>query len=126
MHLNLGDLALDNHTKPSLIRLKIKQSKTDPLRQGAKIFLGATAGHICPVKALLQYIAVYSPTPGPLFVFQSGTPLTHKALVSHVQSSICHSGISPTAYTGTVLGLDYCGRMEVERFTYSDAGAVEE
>ncbi len=100
MHLNLGDLALDSHTKPSLIRLRIKQSKTDPLRQGADIFLGATAANICPVKALLHYTAVRSPTPGPLFVFPSGTPLTCKALVSHMQSALCHSGISPTAYTG--------------------------
>ncbi len=100
VHLNLADLALDSHKQPSLIRLRIKQSKTDPLRQGADIFLGATAANICPVKALIHYIAVRSPTPGPLFVFQSGTPLTRKALVSHVQSALCHAGISPAAYTG--------------------------
>ncbi len=90
MHLNLGDLALDSHTKLSLIRLRIKQSKTDPIRKGADIFLGATAANICPMKALLHYIAVRSPTPGPLFVFQSGTPLTRKALVSHMQSMLWH------------------------------------
>ena len=34
VHLSLSDLAVDSHTTPSIIRLRIKQSKTDPFRQG--------------------------------------------------------------------------------------------
>ena len=42
VHLNLSDLALDSHTNPSVVQLRIKQSKTDLFRQGINIFLGKT------------------------------------------------------------------------------------
>ncbi len=100
VHLNLQDLAIDSHSNPSLVRLRIKQSKTDPLRQGVDVFLGATNTNICPVQALVWYIAVRSPSPGPLFVFQSGSPLTRTSLISYVQSALRRSGISSSAYTG--------------------------
>ena len=71
-HLNLGDLTLDSHTHPTLVRLKIKQSKTDPFRQAVEVFLGHTYTPLCP---LIQYLRVHSPTPGPLFVLSTGSPL---------------------------------------------------
>ena len=37
---------------------------------------------------------------GPLFQFQSGTPLTTSALVSHLQSTLCHIGIDSSPFTG--------------------------
>ena len=48
VHLNLADIAVDSHIAPSLIRLRIKQSKTDPFRQGDDIFLGATGSRRLP------------------------------------------------------------------------------
>lgn len=58
VHLNLADLAIDSHEAPSLIRILIKQSKTDPFRQGVEVFLGATKADICPVQALIQYLGI--------------------------------------------------------------------
>jgi hypothetical protein len=58
--LNLSDLALDNHTAPSMARLCIKQSKTDPFRQGVEVFLGKTGSEVCPIQALVHYIGVRS------------------------------------------------------------------
>ena len=100
VHLSLRDLAVDSHTAPSIVRLRIKQSKTDPLRQVVDIFLGVTNTSICPVQALIQYIAVRNPSPGPLFVFQAGTPLTWSSLVSHLQAALQMAGVVPSAYTG--------------------------
>ena len=37
---------------------------------------------MCPVKALLAYLALRPPTPGPLFIFQSGIPLSREVLVA--------------------------------------------
>ena len=37
VHLNLGDIAQDSHTAPSLIQVHIKQSKIDPFRKGVDI-----------------------------------------------------------------------------------------
>ena len=42
VHLNLDDLAIDSHSAPSMVRIHIKQSKTDPFRQGTDVYLGAT------------------------------------------------------------------------------------
>ena len=100
VYLNLGDLAIDSHTAPSLIRIRIKQSKTDPFRQGVDIFVGATKADICPVQALVNYIGVHGTTPGPLFVFRSGAPLTRATLATEVQAALKLAGVAPDAYTG--------------------------
>ena len=81
VHLNLQDLAVDDPSGPTLFCIRIKQSKTDPFRQGADIYLGATHGSICPVRALVDYVAVWSRELGPLFVYRAGTPLTRSRLV---------------------------------------------
>ena len=39
VHLNLSDLALDNHSNPTMVQLRIKQSKTDPFRQGVNVYI---------------------------------------------------------------------------------------
>ena len=101
VHLSLSDLAVDSHTTPSIIRLRIKQSKTDHFSQGVDIFLGATNADICPVQAVLQFLAMRNPSPGPLFVFQSGSPpLTRATLVSHLRTALQKAGIPHSAYSG--------------------------
>lgn len=84
VHLNLNDIAVNNHAAPTIIRVQIKQSKTDPFRKGVDVFLDATNSAICPVDAIIRYIAVRSPTPGPLFVLQSGVSLTRSYLARSV------------------------------------------
>jgi len=37
-HLSLADITLDNRRSPTLVELHIKQSKTDPYREGASVF----------------------------------------------------------------------------------------
>ena len=100
VHLNLADLAIDSHENPSLIRLLLKQSKTDPFRLGVEIFLGATKADICPVQALIQYLGIRKPIPGALFIFTSGCPLTCSALVSHLQAVLKQAGIQQEHYNG--------------------------
>ena len=101
-HLSLGDVALDSHSAPSVVRLRIKQSKTDPFRQGMDVYVGATnaCSGICPVEALLAYIAIREANPGPLFIFQSGASLTRGSLVQHLQAALTQAGIPCTSYTG--------------------------
>ena len=66
VHLNLGDLTLDSHTHPTLVRLKIKHSKTDPFRQGVDVFLGRTDTPLCPVQALIPISGGALPNTRPL------------------------------------------------------------
>ena len=100
VHLNLADLAVDSHSDPSMIQLRIKQSKTDPFRQGVEVFLGRTGTAICPVTALVGYIAVRNPLPGPLFILTSGAPLTRPYLVSSLQAALRSAGLDDKQYNG--------------------------
>ena len=89
-HLSLKDIALDNKTFPSLVRINIKQSKTDPFRKGFHLFLGCTGHHICAVKALFPYLAVYGSTEGPLFITKEVFPLTRHRFSTEL-SRILHA-----------------------------------
>ena len=40
--LVVQDVAVDSHTNPSMVRVHLTQSKTDPFRHGVDIFLGRT------------------------------------------------------------------------------------
>ena len=58
VHLNVSDIAVNNPASPTVIRVSIKQSKTDPFRRGVDLFMGKTGTDLCPVKAILQYLVV--------------------------------------------------------------------
>ena len=75
-HLSLKDISIDNRCNPRLIKVHIKQSKTDPFREGVDIYLGATDNPICPVSGILPYLAVKGTQPGPLFITNDGKYLT--------------------------------------------------
>ena len=98
VHLSLSDVALDSHSTPSLIRLCIKASKTDPFRKGVDIFLGRTSSSLCPVKAMIAYLPMRGPAPGPLFVFQDGTILSRSRLVSAIRTCLSAAGMEEGAY----------------------------
>lgn len=78
VHLSLKDLAIDDKANPQLLRVTIKQSKTDPFRQGASLFLGRTDSSICPVSAVLPFLAVRGNQQGPLFLLNDGRMLTRQ------------------------------------------------
>ena len=48
----------DHESCPSTISLVIKQSKMDQERKGVTIVIGKTGDDICPVSALLSYLAL--------------------------------------------------------------------
>ena len=79
--------------------VKIKQSKTDPFQRGVDIYLGATGGTLCPIKAILPYLAL---TPkhrnGPLFIFEDGCSLTCQHFSSLLQNLLSRLGFNSTQY----------------------------
>ena len=100
VHLNVGDLALDNATQPSLIRVKVKQSKTDPFRKGVDLYLGRTGTDLCPVATLLDYLRARGTTPGLLFTFEDGRLLTRQRFVDLVREALQKAGIPREKYCG--------------------------
>ena len=99
-HLSFSDVALDDSANPKVVSVRIKQSKTDPFRLGVTIFLGRTGTHLCPVAALLSYMALRGPGVGPLFRFEDGRPLTRVRLVSALRIALANVGLNPGDYSG--------------------------
>ena len=76
-YLSLPDISVDNRDHPQLLKVTIKQSKTDPYRKGVDLYLGAINGMLCPVKALLPYLAIRPERANsPLFILKDGRRLT--------------------------------------------------
>ena len=61
---------------PSVISLNIKCSKTEQGSVGCQVILGKTGDNLCPIAALLDYLARRGDKPGALFEWQEGIPLS--------------------------------------------------
>ena len=100
VHLCLADLRYVPSQDQHRIELRIKASKTDQLRKGTTVSLGATNASICPVAALLDFLGVRGRTPGPLFVSESGSPLSRRLFVQKVQSALTEVGLPGKDFNG--------------------------
>ena len=92
------DVALDSHSSPSLMRVRIKQSKTDPFRLGVDIHLGKAPPPLCPISAMVAYIASRGPQPGPFFLFSDGSFLSRQRLVDSIRTA--SGGLNEGSYVG--------------------------
>ena len=85
-HLSLSSISVDSRVNPQLLKIIIKQSKTDPFRKGVSVFLGATGENLCPVRGILPYLAIRGTHLGPLFIFEDGRSLTRHRFSSALNS----------------------------------------
>ena len=111
VHLGFADVAVDDIVNPSFIRVAIKQSKTDPFRRGVQLFIGRTRTDLCSVAAMLSYLDVRGPGPGPLFKFVDGTGLTRSRFVARVREALRYNGHSfriGAATTAAARGIEDC------------------
>lgn len=99
-HLTFKDVAVDRLDNPSILRVNIKVSKTDPFRQGVNVCVGRSGCPLCPVVAMLDYLVARGGGPGPLFQFADGRPLTRTRLVEQVRTALSKAGIESTKYSG--------------------------
>ncbi|KAK3737442.1 hypothetical protein QZH41_000163 [Actinostola sp. cb2023] len=87
-HLQVSDISVDSATQPTCLRIRIKASKTDPFRQGCFVHIGRGSTTLCAVEATLDYLVRRGNSPGPLFIRQSGLPLSRSLLTSWLRSII--------------------------------------
>ncbi len=100
-HLSEGDVSLDSQNEPSVVRVHVKTSKTDPFRQGVYVYLGRTANELCPVAAVAAYLAVRGRRPGPFFRFVTGAPLSRELFVTHIRTALRqYENIDVNNYSG--------------------------
>ena len=93
------DVAVDSHTAPSHIVIHLKRSKNDPFGVGAWLHLGATGQWLCPVAALLGYLAVRPQLPSLLFLFRDGTTLSKPRLIGSLCQVLREVGVDSSRYS---------------------------
>ena len=98
-HLSFGDISVDSLQNPQLVRVHLRHSKTDQLGRGADIFLGRTDDHLCPVAAILAYLAVRGDSAGPLFRRANGLPLTKTWFIAEVREALSVLGHNQCHYS---------------------------
>ncbi len=94
------DISFDSINNPSMLKVRLKSSKTDQTRQGTDIYVGRTHNHLCPVVAMILYLAVRGIDNGPLFRFRDGTPLTRQVFVGKVKAALTQAGVDSSHYSG--------------------------
>ena len=87
------DISLDTSGKNCRFMLSIKISKTDQFQKGALVVLGATDSDLCPVAALLDYLAIWGQIPDALLCLEDGRPLKHRTFTASVQQYPSSSGL---------------------------------
>lgn len=80
--------------------MRLKKSKTDPFRKGVKITIGATRDGLCPVTAILAYLEYRGSGPGPLFVWQDGTPITCTRFEKQVREALTKANLPAKDFAG--------------------------
>ena len=98
--LSVSDVAVDSHESPQSLTIHLKWSKCDQYKVGVTIHMGCTFHTLCPVVALLRYLALRPVTPGPLFIFQDGSTLSNRKLSSALNAALGAAGINSGKYMG--------------------------
>ena len=98
--MSVGDVAVDDHSNPSIVRIHLQKSKTDKVGRGVDIYLGRTDEDLCPVAALLAYLALCGREPGPLFKMSDGRFLTKQIFIAKVRAALSVLRYDCSSYAG--------------------------
>ena len=98
--LSPADIQVDSRQSPKFISITLHSSKTDPFGNGCTLYIGHTDSEICPVTAVLAYLAIRPPIHVPLFLHANSSLLTWSSLVSAVRSALSDSGLDLSRYMG--------------------------
>ena len=99
-NLSYDDLAIDNAACPQTISIKIKRSKTDQEGRGVRVVVGKTANDLCPVVALMNYLALRGSNPGSSFMWEVSLPLTKSRFVSEVRKALSAANLPAANFAG--------------------------
>ena len=100
MHSTPMDVEVDSLVNPTMLGVRLKSSKTDQAWKGVYLYVGRTYNSLCPVVAMLRYLAARGFDQGPLFRLENGSPLTRAGLVERVRSALTKAGIKASHYCG--------------------------
>ena len=99
-HLSWNDVCVDCVERPLMIRVHLCMSKCDQFGQGVDVFLGHVDSPVCPVAAVLAYIAIRGSSPGPFFILDDSTPFTKGAFVTALRALLTEAGLNAELFAG--------------------------
>ena len=95
----------------------IKASKTDPFRQGVDKFIGKKDNKLCPVAAMLAYLAKRGNHKGMLFHYEDKKLLSHDQFMASVREALTTAGVDCKSYSshsfrnGAATSAEKCGLL---------------
>lgn len=95
-----GDVAVDKRDNPSMVRIHLHRSKCDQFGVGADIVLGRTGRPLCPVTAVLQYLAVRGSGPGVFFRRPDARVATKAWFTEQLREVLAALGLPQHLYAG--------------------------
>ena len=95
-----GDVCADSLSAPTMIQIHLKRSKYDQFGIGANILVGTTGAELCPVRAILDYIAVCGTQPGAFFLNSSQRPIVKPWFVEEIRRVLSSMGLPQQQYAG--------------------------
>ena len=83
----------------TVIRLSIKQSKTDPFHKGIQFFLGKTDHNVCLIAAILPCLALRGSKPDPLIMTYNSSSLTRHYFSTSLSAILSAAGVDQKRYS---------------------------
>jgi len=95
-----GDIAVDRRDTPTLVKIHLRCSKCDQFGKGVDIIIGRTGCSICPVTAIVNYLAIRGTRAGPLFQRPQAQSVTKAWFVEQLRDILSALGLPPHVYAG--------------------------
>ena len=92
--------SVDSYVAPSRLAVHLRRCKNDLFVAGTTLHLGATGQALCPVSAILGYLAIRPPTQGPLFFSKDASSLSRPKLVQSLRQVLSSVGVVCSSYSG--------------------------
>lgn len=123
LHLAWGDVAVDDARNPRMVRCHFKQSKTDQLGRGIDVVMGKTGLDLCPVAAVLGYIALRGDRSGLFLLTTEKVPLSKSDFIGKFRAILGRIGLPAEDYAGHsfIIG----AATSAPQFSSLDGGRVQ-
>ena len=105
VHLSIGDMAIDNPQEPSVVGIRVKQSKTDPFQKEIDLFLQKMVSLVCQEVVLLDYLQEQGIGSAPLIRYRHGCALNRPRFAAAVRSALKKAGVDQAKYCMHSFGL---------------------
>ena len=120
VHLNYSDISVDSPANPTIVKIWLKCSKTDPFRNGVDVYVGKTGQALCPVSALLNSMSPFAvKTKVCCLILVTVLPWPKASLWTNEEVSADTFVLARGSYRASTIGLDNSDLISENDFSCS-------